>query len=191
MSQEETAINFLTRLEQKANEARNYEINISEKKFIYRLLDNMKHHKYYRNIIASILAQIELNPSAFNQRWLENKFYALDEERVLMSRYNFKSNKHVARYVSQPKSPKRDNPTKIKRYKYCYKLYHTDVECRDRLSKRPPSMLEWVSKVKCNKCHKVGHLGFNCPPKYKNQVRKTKKEDRKNSYRDKNNSEKV
>ena len=59
MSQEETTINFLTRLEQKANEARNYEINIS---------------------------QFELNPSAFNQRWLENKFYELDEERVLMSR---------------------------------------------------------------------------------------------------------
>ena len=150
----------------------------------------MKHHKYYRDRIASLLTQFELDLSAFNQRWLENKFYALDEERALMSRYNFKSNKHVARYVSQSKSPKRDNPTKIKRCKYCYKLHHTDVECRDRLSKRPPSMPEWVSKVKCNKCHKVGHLGFNCPPKYKNQVRKTKKEDRQNSYRDKNNSEK-
>ena len=45
ISQEETAINFLTRLEQKANEARNYDIKISEKKFIYRLLNNMKHHK--------------------------------------------------------------------------------------------------------------------------------------------------
>ena len=49
-------------------------------------------------------------------------------------------------------------------------------------------MPEWVSKVKCNKCHKTGHLSFNCPPKYKNQVRKTNKETRQNTYRAKNNA---
>ena len=43
IEQEETAINFLTRLEQKANEARNYDIKISDKKFNWTLLNNMKH----------------------------------------------------------------------------------------------------------------------------------------------------
>ena len=52
---EETAINFLTRLEQKANEARNYDIRISERKFLCVLLNNMKHHKYYEERIASFL----------------------------------------------------------------------------------------------------------------------------------------
>ena len=44
ISHEETVINFLTRLEQKANEARNYDMKISEKTFIWILLNNMKHH---------------------------------------------------------------------------------------------------------------------------------------------------
>ena len=90
ISQEETAINFLTRLEQKANEARNYDIKISEKKFINRLLSNMKHHKYYNSRIASLLTQFELNSDALNQRWLENKFYALDEERIIHSKLGIK-----------------------------------------------------------------------------------------------------
>jgi len=34
MTFEETAINFFTRLEQKANEARNFDIKISEKEFL-------------------------------------------------------------------------------------------------------------------------------------------------------------
>ena len=38
ISHEETAINFLSRLEQRANEARNLDIRISEKKFIWVLL---------------------------------------------------------------------------------------------------------------------------------------------------------
>ena len=31
------------------------------------------------------------------------------------------------------------------RCKYCYRLGHEDTECRQKQSKRPPSMLEWVS----------------------------------------------
>ena len=116
MSQEETAINFLTRFEQKANEARSYEINISEKKFIYRLLDNMKHHKYYRGRITSLMTNFELNPSTFNQRWLENKFYAMDEERSLMSKYTFRGNRQIAtaRYASQANNASRNNDKKKK-----------------------------------------------------------------------------
>ncbi len=58
IGQEEIAINFLTRLEQKANEARNYDIKISDKKFIWTLLNNMKHHKYYMERIASLLTNL-------------------------------------------------------------------------------------------------------------------------------------
>ena len=68
MSHEETAINFLTRLEQKANEARNYDMKISEKKFIWVLLNNMKHHRYYKERIASFLTTFELNSNSITQR---------------------------------------------------------------------------------------------------------------------------
>merc|ERR1712045_611220 len=72
ITQEETAINFLTRLEQKANEARNYDIKISERKFIWTLLNNMKYHRYYKERIASFLTAFELTPSKISQKWLEN-----------------------------------------------------------------------------------------------------------------------
>ena len=81
---DETAINFITRLEQRANEARNYNIRISKKKFLWVLLNNMKHHKFYKERIASFLTTFELNPSTISQRWIENKFYSMDEERMHM-----------------------------------------------------------------------------------------------------------
>ena len=46
---DETAKNFLTRLEQKANESRNYDIRISERKFIWTLLNNTKHYRVFVN----------------------------------------------------------------------------------------------------------------------------------------------
>ena len=185
ISQEETAINFLTRLEQKANEARNFDIKISEKKFIYRLLNNMKYHKYYRSRIESLLTQFELNSNIFNQRWLENKFYALDEERVIHSKLGIKP-PTTARYTQSPhnglnKRPNNKRPTK--RCKYCYKNGHNDQECRDKQMKRPPSMPKWVGNAQCNKCKKKGHLSFNCPPKFNNQKRKTPKLDRYLKYK--------
>jgi len=79
ISQEETAINFLTRLEQRANEARNFDMKISEKKFLWILLNNMKHHRFYKERIAALLTTFELNPSSISQKWIENKFYSLDE----------------------------------------------------------------------------------------------------------------
>ena len=99
IGQEETAINFLTRLEQKANEARNYDIKISDKKFIWTLLNNMKHHKYYKERIASFLTNFELNPSCITQRWLENKFYSLDDEKMHISRQRY--HKESARFTHQ------------------------------------------------------------------------------------------
>ena len=146
ISQEETAINFLTRLEQKANEARNYDIKISEKKFIYRLLNNMKHHKYYRSRIASLLTQFELNSNAFNQRWLENKFYALDEERVLHSKLGIKPSVQ-ARFASEQKNKFTFKKKYSVRCKYCYKVGHSENDCRQKQQKRPPSMPEWVANA--------------------------------------------
>ena len=69
---------------QKANKVRNYDINISERKFLWVLLYNMKHHKYYKERIASFLTTFDLNPSSISQRWIENKFYPLDEERMYL-----------------------------------------------------------------------------------------------------------
>ena len=77
MTLEETAINFLTRLEQKANEAKNYDIKISERKFLWVLLNNMNHHEYYKEKNSSFLTTFALNPSSISQRWIENKFYSL------------------------------------------------------------------------------------------------------------------
>ena len=59
ITQDETSIGFLSRLERKANEARLYDVKISEYKFIKTLLNNMKHHKYYRTIIAALLTTFE------------------------------------------------------------------------------------------------------------------------------------
>ena len=72
------------------------------------------------------------------------------------------------------------------RCKYCYRPGHTDVNCRQKAMKRPPSMPEWVSKAECKKCKKKGHLSFNCPPKYDNNPIKHKN---KNKYNKLNNKE--
>ena len=55
---DETTTNFLTRLEQKANEASNFDIKISEKRFIWTLLHNMKYHRHYKERIASFLTAL-------------------------------------------------------------------------------------------------------------------------------------
>ena len=89
ISYEETAINFLTCLEQRENEAQNFDFKISEKRFLWVLLNNMKHHKYYKERIASFLTTFELNTSSISQRWIENKFYSLDEERISNFRQRF------------------------------------------------------------------------------------------------------
>ena len=181
ISQKETAINSLARLEQKANEARNYDIKISEKKFINRLLNNMKHHKYYNSRIASLLTQFELNSDAFNQRWLENKFYALDEERIIHSKLGIRP-PATARFVRTRKQKPKPNPRRA-RCKYCYKPGHIDSNYRDKVNKKPPTMPEWVSKAQCNKCKKNGHLAFNCPPKFNNHKRAAPRSNRYHKFK--------
>ena len=195
MTFEETAINFLTRLEQKANEARNYDIRISERKFLWVLLNNMKHHKYYKERIASFLTTFELNPSSISQRWIENKFYSLDEERMHLFRSTNRFQKESARFSHSQKSSKThsnsprqfSSPTsnKMIRCKYCYRSGHIDTNCRQKAMKRPPSMPEWVSKAECKKCKKKGHLSFNCPPRYDNKPLKHRNEQRYNKYNNK------
>ena len=98
ISQEETAINFLTRLEQKANEARNFDIKISERKFIWTLLNNMKFHRYYKERIASFLTAFEIDKNSITQKWIENKFYSMDEERMSFQRQRLF--KESARFTS-------------------------------------------------------------------------------------------
>ena len=68
---------FLTRLEQKANEARNYDIETSEKKFIWTLLNNMKFHRYYKERIVSFLTIFELNTPSISQKCIETNFTQL------------------------------------------------------------------------------------------------------------------
>ena len=107
VSNDETAINFLTRLEQKANEARNFDIKISERKFIWTLLNNMKFHRYYKERIASFLTAFELDKNSITQKWIENKFYSMDEERMSFQRQ--KLFKESARFTSS-NSVQTNNP---------------------------------------------------------------------------------
>ncbi len=44
------------------------------------LLNNMKHHKFYKTRIATFLTAFELNPSSIFPKLIETKFYSLDEE---------------------------------------------------------------------------------------------------------------
>ena len=174
ITQDETSIGFLSRLERKANEARLYDVKISEYKFIKTLLNNMKHHKYYRKIIAALLTTFELDNEAFTQKWLEHKFYALDEERLV--NYKGRIGKHEARLVQSPNHKKNNDrkPTRI-RCKYCYKPGHHDAQCRDKANKRPPSMPDWVANIQCSTSKRKGHMTFNCPPRFKNLKRKSPK----------------
>ena len=173
ISQEETAINFLSRLEQKANEARNFDMRITEKKFIWILLNNMKHHRFYKERIASFLTTFELNPSSISQKWIENKFYSLDEDRIISFKNRFRENARFSQEFNM-KSKQQPSSNTI-RCKYCYRKGHSDNNCQDKANKRPPSMPEWISKATCAKCKKKGHLAFNCPPKYGNKIVKSSK----------------
>ena len=106
----------------------------------------MKHHKFYRNIIAALVTAYELDNDTFNEKWLEHKFYALDEERLL--KFKGRINRYEARLVQ----PYQNNKDKHKQFmktrcKYCSRPGHTDPECRDKENKRPQSMPDWVSKI--------------------------------------------
>ena len=179
ITSKETAINFLIRLEQKANEARNYEIKISEHRFLTVLLNNMKHHSFYKERIAAILTNFELNPTSLSQPWIENKFYSIDEERLTSFRSRLTDS---ARYTnsSNRSSISRNTPSQSNRRtsrircKYCYSAGHTDTSCQDKSRKRPPSVPIWISNLTCAKCKKKGRMAINCPPKYDNKIIKRK-----------------
>ena len=66
-------------------------MKITEKKFIWVLLNNMKHHRFYKERIASFLTGFEpTNPSSISQKWIENNFYSLDEDRLISFRNKFR-----------------------------------------------------------------------------------------------------
>ena len=124
----------------------------------------MKHHRFYKERIASFLTAFELNPSSISQKWIENKFYSLDEDRLISLRNKFRESARFSH--DQHIRNKNQSSSNTVRYKYCYRKGHTDHNCPDKANKRPPSMPEWISKATCAKCKKKGHLAFNCPPKF-------------------------
>ena len=64
IGQEETINRFVTRSEQRVNEARNYDMRISNKKLSWTLLHNMKYHRYDNELIASFATNFELNQTS-------------------------------------------------------------------------------------------------------------------------------
>ena len=50
---------------------------------------------------------------------------------------------------------------------YCYKKGHDDYNCPDKKSGKPPSKPAWTNNTRCHICNQIGHLAFDCPPKYK------------------------
>jgi len=103
----------------------------------------MKHHRYYKERIAFFLTTFELNPSIISQRWIENKFYSMDEERMQNQRFRF--TKESARFSSSTDYKQRNNFTrkpmkgsfspkgKTLRCKYCHRLGHHDSQCKKKL----------------------------------------------------------
>ena len=84
----------------------------------------MKFNKHYKERIASFLTAFELNPSSISQKWIENKFYSMDEERMTYSR--IRSFRESARFTtSNPRQNNMQNSKtrpphkKIIRCKYC------------------------------------------------------------------------
>ena len=75
----------------------NYDVKISDRKFTWTFLNGMQPHRYYKERITSCLTNFELNPNSFNQRWLEPKFYPLDDEKMHVScqRYQRESAKFI------------------------------------------------------------------------------------------------
>ena len=153
----------------------------------------MKHNKYYKERIASFLTTFELKPSSILQRWIENKFYSLDEEQMHLFRSTNRFRKETARFSHSQKPPKTltnkhppsSTANRIIQCRYCYRSGHTDANCRQKAIKRPPSMPDWGSKAECEKCKKKGHLSFNCPPRYDNKPIKSKNEQRYSKYNNK------
>ena len=108
-------------------------MKISERKFIWILLTDMKYYRFYKERITSFLTAFELNSTSISQKWIENKFYSLDEERIISFRNKFREN---ARFSLESNKPfKYQNSEKKIRCKYCYRAGHTDNKCSDTASK--------------------------------------------------------
>ncbi len=78
----------------------------------------MKHHRFYKERIAALLTTFELNTSSLPQQWVENKFYSLDEERIISFRNRFKENARFS--LDSNKSVKHQNSERKIRCRYCY-----------------------------------------------------------------------
>ena len=145
VSHEETTINYLTRIEQRANEARNFDIKTLEKRFIWILLNNRKFNKHSKERIASFLTAFELNSSSTKQKWIKNKLYSMDEERMIFHRQRiFKKSARFTntsnRNDSYTNRNKHASNNKVIRCKYCYSTGHIYLPCPDKKTKKAPSM---------------------------------------------------
>ena len=116
----------------------------------------MKYHRHYKERIASFLTAFELDKNSITQKWIENKFYSMDEER--MSFHRQRIFKEPARFTnshnksdSHNKRNKYQSNDKIVRCKYCYRTGHTDLACPDKKRKKPPSMPLWITNATCVK----------------------------------------
>ena len=111
-------------------------------RFLWVLLNNMKHHRHYKESIASFLTTFELNPSMISQRWIENKFYSMDEERMQNQRFRFSresarystssDNKHRGNFTRKPTKGSFSPKGKSLRCKYCYRPGHHDSQCKQK-----------------------------------------------------------
>ena len=65
----------------------------------------MKCHRYYKERIFSFLTTFELNSDSITQKWIENNFYSLDEERILSFKGRIRENTRF----SMTKDKRNDN----------------------------------------------------------------------------------
>ena len=106
----------------------------------------MKLHQHYKERIASFLTAFELNSSSINQKWIENKFYSMDEERMSFHRQKiFKESARVTKTSNKNDSYTNKNKhasnNKVIMCKYCYRTGHIDLACLEKkIKKKPPSI---------------------------------------------------
>ena len=116
------------------------------------LLNNMTHHRYHKERLNTFLTIFELNSDSIIQKWIENKIYFLDEERIVSFKGRIKENARFSMTKDKWNENRKQNSNRKSRFKYCNRFGHLDQECPNEMQKRPPLMPEWVRKLSCARC---------------------------------------
>ena len=158
----------------------------------------MKKNPTYRSKAESLETRAQLDNQPIPTTVLEQIFFSLDGIQARESTHkntNF-DNRHSKKDPPRHQTHHRNNLLKrsysankatiatirskqgqiSKTYKfcvYCYKKGHDDNTCPDKKSGKPPSKPEWTNNIRCHICNQIGHLAFDCPPKYKCAVART------------------